>query len=150
MDNEYDQNGWDEDDAVYDSDDDHNVAFDSDDDDDEAEVEDDTENGDNCRPKKDYEINEKTMPPIMFDFEKSNIIRARIVQLNKSITFKYNGADVLSKVMNEIKERGLTSSKEIAEYEFSTGNLPPYKYYRRNFNGSYEIWRHEDFEFFPQ
>ena len=149
MDNEYDQNGWDADDAVYDSEEDQNVAFDEEDDEAEVEEEQETEK---CRPARKVEIvgDDRIMNPIMTDFEKSNVIAARAKQIDRSLTFKHNGRDVLSKVMDQIKAMGLTSSREIAEYEFNTGNLPPYKYYRRNYNGTYEVWRHEDFLYFPK
>ena len=85
----------------------------------------------------------------MTKFEKSNIISSRIQQINKSKCFKYNGKKVLSIIQDELIEQGISEPFEIANIEFNRGQLPPYKLKRAYFGGNYEIWRHEDFEFYP-
>lgn len=138
-----DQVDWDMSDQEYDSDND--VLFESDEEDNDEEKE------EKVKEEKvvGKELKEKTSIPVMTKFEKSNIISSRIEQINKSKCFKYNGKKVLSIIEDELIEKGISEPFEIANIEFDRGKLPPYKLKRAYFDGSYEIWRHEDFEFFP-
>lgn len=95
------------------------------------------------------ELKDKTSIPVMTKFEKSNIISTRVQQINKSKCFVYNGKKVLSIIEDELIEQGISEPFEIANIEFDRGKLPPYRLKRAYFDGNYEIWRHEDFEFFP-
>ena len=135
---------WDMSDQEYDSDND--ILFDSEEDDElkEEKVKSEKKNYD-----KPIELKEKKSIPVMTKFEKSNIISSRIQQINKSKCFKYNGKKVLSIIQDELIEQGISEPFEIANIEFNRGKLPPYKLKRAYFGGNYEIWRHEDFEFYP-
>ena len=138
-----DQVDWDmSDQEDYDSDDD--VLFDSDEDEKEEEKEDKVQEKTNQK-----ELKEKKSIPVMTKFEKSNILSARIEQIEKSKCFKYNGKKVLSIIEDELIRDGISEPFEIANIEFDRGKLPPYKLKRKYYDGSYELWKHEDFEFFP-
>lgn len=82
----------------------------------------------------------KITPPIMYLFEKAEIIKSRVRQLDEG--FKTTIPDL-------VRERGIHRSIDIAFLEFSEGKIPPYEIKRTLGGGSYEIWKHEDFEFFP-
>lgn len=77
----------------------------------------------------------KISVPIMWDYEKANIITARKEQLDKgSPTFLEDVGD-------------LVSSYDIAMKEFEQGKI---KYELLRYIGkNFEIWRHEDFLYFP-
>ena len=86
-------------------------------------------------------LKEKKTPPIMTSFEKTSYIAKRVIQLNNG--FKSTADDV-------IKKEGLHKSHDIAVREFELNRTPKY-YIKRNLpNGYYELWSHEDFEFFPK
>ena len=72
-----------------------------------------------------FEIKKKITLPKMTNYEKCIIISERVNQLN------------------------LHSSIDIAIKEFELGKLPEYKVIRTLPNGCYEVWKHEDFKFFP-
>jgi DNA-directed RNA polymerase subunit K/omega len=85
-------------------------------------------------------LKEKKTPPIMNSFEKNCYIAKRVIQLNNG--FKSTIEDVIEK-------EGIHKSHEIAVREFELNRTPKY-YIKRNLpNGYYELWSHEDFEFFP-
>ena len=85
-------------------------------------------------------IKEKKTPPIMTSFEKTCYIAKRVIQLNNG--FKSTIEDIIEK-------EGLHRSHDIAVREFQLNRTPKY-YIKRNLpNGFYELWSHEDFEFFP-
>jgi DNA-directed RNA polymerase subunit K/omega len=84
---------------------------------------------------------ERKTPPLMWWNEKCIIISKRIKQLN-------NG---MKTTIPEIVEREkIIKSYDIAIREFDLGKLPKYYLKRRLPNGTYELWSHEDFEFFPK
>lgn len=83
----------------------------------------------------------KITPPTMNIFEKAEIIKWRVRQLDNG--YKTTIEDV-------VKELNLTDSYSIATAEFDRKKLPPYEIKRTLGDGSYEIWKHEDFEFFPR
>lgn len=87
-------------------------------------------------PKKEW-----ITQPTMISFEKAELIKKRVKLLDKGY---------LSTVEDEIEKRGLTSSIEIALLEFDLGKLPPYTIKRIHGDGSYELWTHSDFKFFPK
>ena len=134
------QLNWDLSDQEYDSDND--IDFDESE---TEEIEDTAE-----KESKNIEIKEKKSVPVMTKYEKSNVISARMEQINSSKTFNHNGKKVLSIIQDEMISRGITSSFEIAKIEFDRGLLPPYKIIRKLYNGNYEVWRHEDFKYFPK
>lgn len=139
---------WDMSDEEYDSDND--ALFESDEEEDQKEQKEDKNDKEYNKDKNiEKEIKEKKSIPVMTKFEKSNIISGRIQQINKSKCFIYHGKKVLSIIEDELIEKGISEPFEIANIEFDKGKLPPYKLKRAYFDGSYEIWRHNDFEFFP-
>ena len=86
-------------------------------------------------------VKEKKTPPIMTSFEKTSYIAKRVIQLNNG--FK-------SMIDDVIEKEGISKSYDIALREFELGRVPKY-YIKRNLpNGYYELWSHEDFEFFPK
>ena len=87
------------------------------------------------------ELKEKITVPVMWYYEKSNIIYKREKQLNSGS--RSTMEDVISK-------NGLTSSYDIANLEFDNGKLPNYTIIRKLDRGYYEIWKHSDFLFFPK
>lgn len=82
----------------------------------------------------------KITPPIMYMFEKSDIIRLRVRQLDDGYK---------TTIPEMVKEKGLHRSIDIAFLEFSEGKLPPYEIKRKLGDGSYEVWKHDDFKFYP-
>jgi DNA-directed RNA polymerase subunit K/omega len=87
------------------------------------------------------QANEKKItPPIMYTFEKSKIIEKRVDQLNEGYR---------STIEDIIKKENITRSDEIALREFELGKLPRYEVKRVLGDGSFELWEHTDFEFFP-
>ena len=88
------------------------------------------------------ERSKKITIPKMTIYEKSVVISNRTYQLENGF---------LSSIDDQIiKEKKLISSYNIAIEEFELGIIPPYKVKREFPNGTYEVWRHEDFEFFPK
>lgn len=83
---------------------------------------------------------EKLDLPMMTNFEKATLIKKRVKQLN-------NGYK--STVEDLVKEKKLIRSFDIAILEFELGKLPNYEIKKERGDGSYEIWKHEDFKFFP-
>lgn len=84
--------------------------------------------------------NNKISLRVMTIYEKAVVIKHRVAQLN-------NGYK--STIESEVNKRKLTSSYDIAMLEFDLGKLPPYEIMRKRGNGYTEIWRHEDFDVFP-
>jgi DNA-directed RNA polymerase subunit K/omega len=80
---------------------------------------------------------EKETVPYMTIFEKSKIIEGRVKQIDDG--YKSTIEDIVEK-------EGLTRSVEIALREFELGKLPGYELKKTWGDGSYEIWKHEDFE----
>lgn len=89
---------------------------------------------------KSIEIKKKITLPKMTNYEKCIVISERVNQLNKNAK---------STIEDVIEELGLTSSIDIAIKEYELGRLPEYKLIRKHPNGNYEVWRHEEFKFFP-
>ena len=87
------------------------------------------------------ELKEKITVPVMWYYEKSNIIYKREKQLNGGS--RSTMEDVISK-------KGITSSYDIANLEFDNGKLPNYTIIRKLDRGYYEKWKHSDFLFFPK
>ena len=84
------------------------------------------------------EIKTKRSPPIMWEYEKTNIIAKRKQQLDKGS---------LATVSKEML-KNVHSSYDIAVLEFNNGSIP--YILKRVFDGGYyELWEHNDFEFFP-
>jgi len=84
------------------------------------------------------EMEVKKSIPIMCEYEKTNIITKRKMQID-------NGS---MSTLNASTLENLTSSYEIALLEFENGTIP-YVLKRTIDGGLYELWRHGDFEFFP-
>lgn len=84
---------------------------------------------------------EKRTPPIMWWNEKSKIITKRIKQLDGGKKTTIPGI---------VSEKGLFKSYDIAMEEFEQGKLPQYYIKRKLPNGTYELWSHEDFKFYPE
>ena len=83
---------------------------------------------------------EKLDLPRMTNFEKATLIKKRVKQLNNG--YKSTMEDI-------VKENKLTRAFDIAMLEFELGKLPYYEIKRERGDGSYELWRHDDFKFFP-
>ncbi len=86
------------------------------------------------------ENNIKITLPIMTMYEKVNIITQRVKQLDSNYK---------TTVPEEIKEKGITKSIDIALLEFDLKKLPNFSVIRKFPNGTYETWKLEDFEEFP-
>ena len=78
--------------------------------------------------------------PVMSTYEFSCIISERVRQLD-------NGYKSL--IEDQIKKLKIYKSYDIAMLEFKENKMPPYKIKRVLPNNTYELWTHEDFEFFP-
>ena len=83
---------------------------------------------------------EKNTLPIMTMYEFVDVIIKRIEQLN--LGFKSTIEDVIEK-------EKIVKSYDIAMREFNLGKIPPYSVKRVLPNGTYELWRHEDFSIYP-
>tara|TARA_Y100000593_G_C4184494_1_gene273692 strand:+ start:276 stop:623 length:348 start_codon:yes stop_codon:yes gene_type:complete len=83
----------------------------------------------------------KITSPIMTIYEKVSIISERI---------KYLDNGYKTTIEEEIKKLGLSKSYDIAMLEFEMNKLPPYYLKRVMPNNTYEVWKHDDFEFFPK
>lgn len=84
---------------------------------------------------------EKRTPPVMWWNEKCVIIARRTKQLNNGMK---------TTIPEIVSNEKITKSHNIAIREFDLGMLPKYYLKRKLPNGTYEIWSHEDFEFFPK
>ena len=73
-------------------------------------------------------------------YEKTKVISERIKQLD-------NGYKTT--IEKEVKERNIYKSYDIAILEFELGKIPKYYVKRVLPNNTYELWSHDDFEFFP-
>lgn len=131
MDDNYDY--WDKDDEEFDSDNEVAVTptIDS-----EIVFEEDTD-----EKFADKEVKQKITPPIMFEYEKSNILYKREEQLNNNKP---------STMEEYVLKHGITSSYDIALLEFDNGKLPKYHIIRKLDKGYYEKWTHNDFLYFPK
>ena len=87
------------------------------------------------------ENKDKKTFPRMTIFEKSKIIFKRVVQLEEGYT---------STMHDYVIENNISSSFDIAILEFENNKLPEYKIKREFPDGSYELWSHSDFEFYPE
>ena len=87
------------------------------------------------------ELKEKISIPIMYDYEKSNLLTKR----QKNID-----AGESSTMEDEVLKQNITSSFKIAMLEFDNGKLPKYTIIRKFDRGYYEKWSHSDFLFFPK
>lgn len=83
----------------------------------------------------------KITPPIMYSFEKTEVIKRRAKQIEKQ--YKSTIEDVLG-------IENITKSSDIAAREFKENKLPPYTIKRIYGNSNYEVWRHSDFRLFPK
>tara|TARA_Y100001963_G_C6524806_1_gene328311 strand:+ start:181 stop:570 length:390 start_codon:yes stop_codon:yes gene_type:complete len=123
---------WDKPEEEYDSDNDvaispvNDIIFE-----DEIEVE---------ETISDKELTEKITPPIMWDYEKANIIAKRQEEIDKGKK---------SNMEDEIIRKNITSSYDIANLEFENGKIN-YILVRKLDRGFYEKWRHRDFVYFPR
>ena len=82
----------------------------------------------------------KITSPIMTIYEKVRVISERIKQID-------NGHR--STIEEIIKERNITKSYDIAMLEFELKKIPKYYVKRVLPNNTFELWSHEDFDFFP-
>lgn len=132
MDEDYEY--WDKDDADYDSDNEVAVSPTVD-----SEVV--FEEEEHEEKFEDKEMKEKISPPIMFEYEKSNILYKRKEQLdnNKPSTME-----------DYVLKNGITSSFDIAMLEFDNGKLPDFYIIRKFDKGYYEKWHYRDFIYFPK
>lgn len=83
----------------------------------------------------------KITSPVMTIYEKICIISERI---------KYLDNGYKTTIEEEVKNLGLSKSYDIAMLEFEMNKLPPYYLKRVMPNSTYEVWKHDDFEFFPK
>ena len=123
---------WDNSDQEFNSDDEVNIS--------PAEADIEIEEGNVVEEDFEKQNMVKTTPPIMFLYEKANIISKRATQLEK-------GAK--STMDKEVRDKKITSSYDIANFEFDNGMLPDYSVIRRLPNNNFEIWKHQDFQYFP-
>ena len=86
------------------------------------------------------EITKKITLPTMTMYEKVNIITQRVKQLDSNYK---------TTIPEEIKEKGITKSIDIALLEFDMKKLPKFSVIRKFPNGTYETWKMEEFEEFP-
>ena len=82
----------------------------------------------------------KITSPIMTIYEKICIISERI---------KYLDNGYRSTIEDEVERLGISKSYDIALLEFEMNKLPPYYLKRVMPNNTYEVWKHDDFKFFP-
>lgn len=130
----YEDEDWDGGDQEYDPDQDVNIT---DDDDDNVIFEDDTSTDLDISK----ELTVKITPAIMWDYEKTNILRKRRDQLDEGHP---------STMEQDVFRLKLKLSRDIANYEFENGKLPKYYVIRKHDKGYYEKWSHEDFLYFPK
>ena len=79
--------------------------------------------------------------PVMTIYEKVCIISERVKYLDNG--FK-------STIEKEVEKLGLSKSYDIAMLEFEMNKLPPYYLKRVMPNNTYEVWKHDEFKFFPK
>jgi hypothetical protein len=127
---------WDNGDREYDPDDDTSIAP-GDDIDIFFENEDDIEE----MNIKNVEIITKKSMPIMYEYEMANVIKKRQMSIDK-------GAK--STMESEVKRLKITSSYDIVCLEFKTRKLPNFRLIRKFDHGYYEVWRNDDFIYFPK
>ena len=84
---------------------------------------------------------EKFTSPIMTIYEKVSVISERV---------KYLDNGYKSTIEEDVKRLGLSKSYDIAMLEFNMNKLPPYYIKRVMPNNTYEVWKHDDFKFFPK
>lgn len=85
-------------------------------------------------------LKNKVSPPIMWEYEKTNIITKRKDELDKGKP---------SKMEDEVLKNNITSSYDIAILEFENGKID-YLLKRKHDRGYYELWKHNDFLYFPK
>ena len=132
MDDDYEY--WDKDDEEFDSDNevavspvnDGDVIFDEDEQEEKFEYK---------------EMKTKISPPIMFEYEKSNVLYKRVEQLDRNKP---------STMEDYVLKHKITSSFEIANIEFDNGKLPDFYIIRKFDKGYYEKWHYRDFVYFPK
>jgi len=90
---------------------------------------------------EDKEMKEKISPPIMYDYEKANILSKRKFQLDSNKP---------SMMEDYVLKHKITSSFEIANLEFDNGKLPKFYIIRKFDKGYYEKWRFNDFVYLPK
>lgn len=90
---------------------------------------------------EDKEMKEKISPPIMYDYEKANILSKRKSQLDSNKP---------SMMEDYVLKHKITSSFEIANLEFDNGKLPKFYIIRKFDKGYYEKWRFNDFVYLPK
>lgn len=83
----------------------------------------------------------KMTAPVMSSYEKSTVIIKRIQGLDSNKPSTVN--------LSELKDKNITSSYDIAIYEFEQNKLPYYEVIRKYPNGNYEKWIHSDFKYYP-
>jgi len=131
MDEDYDY--WDKDDEEFDSDNEVAISPTT-----ETEVIFEDEEDEKFEDK---EMKVKLSPPIMFEYEKSNILAKRKDELDKNKP---------STMEEYILKHKITSSFEIANIEFDNGKLPNFYIVRKFDKGYYEKWYYNDFVYFPK
>lgn len=93
--------------------------------------------------EEEEEITKKITNPILTTYEFSNLMSKRIQQLEDG--FKSTLDE------EEISEKNLISSYEIAKEEFNQRKLPPCFKVKKIFpNGRFELWDIKDFKFLPE
>jgi len=90
---------------------------------------------------EDKEMKEKISPPIMYDYEKANILSKRKSQLDSNKP---------SMMEDYVLKHKITSSFEIANLEFDNGKLPKFYIIRKFDKGYYEKWCFNDFVYLPK
>ena len=90
---------------------------------------------------EDKEMKEKISPPIMYDYEKANILSKRKSQLDSNKP---------SMMEDYVLKHKITSSFEIANLEFDNGKLPKFYIIRKFDKGYYEKWHFNDFVYLPK
>ena len=83
----------------------------------------------------------KRSMPIMYEYEMANVIKKRQTSIDK-------GAK--STMESEIRRLKITTSYDIACLEFKNRKLPSFKLIRKFDHGYYEVWRNDDFVYFPK
>lgn len=131
MDEDYDY--WDKDDEEFDSDNEVAISPTT-----ETEVIFEEEEDEKFEDK---EMKTKISPPIMFEYEKSNIIAKRKEQLDKNKP---------STMEEHVLKHKITSSFDIANLEFDNGKLPNFYIIRKFDKGYYEKWYYNDFVYLPK
>ena len=95
----------------------------------------------NIETKSRENINKITIPKMTI-YEKSVVVANRTHQIENGYLSNLN--------KDFLKDNNITSSYDIALEEFKQDKLPSYVIKREFPNGTYEIWKHSDFKFFPK